>query len=69
MFEASCFRKLKGFLYRDHIANEEVKSRIRNAVGPHEDLLTQTEVVRALFKIIGSGKDYPTKDLVGWLVA
>ena len=26
--------------YRDHITNEEVKARIRNAIGPYEDLLT-----------------------------
>ena len=31
-------RKLLGFSYKDHITNEEVKARIGNAVGPHEDL-------------------------------
>ena len=41
------FRKLLGISYRDHITNEEVKARIGNAIRPYEDLLTQTEVVRA----------------------
>ena len=38
--EMTCFRKLLGNSYRDHITNEEVKSRIGNAIGPYEDLLT-----------------------------
>ena len=37
--EMRCFRKVLGILYRDHITNEEVKARIGNAIGPHEDLL------------------------------
>ena len=35
-----CFRKLLDISYRDHITNEEVKTRIGNAIGPFEDLLT-----------------------------
>ena len=27
-------------LYRDHVTNEEVRNRIRQAIGPYEDLLT-----------------------------
>ena len=38
-----CFRKLLGISYRDHITNEEVKARIRNAIGPYEDLLTSVK--------------------------
>ena len=33
-------RKLLGITYRDHISNEEVRNRTRQAIGPHEDLLT-----------------------------
>ena len=51
-------------MYRDLITNEEVKARIGNALGPHEDLLTsektQTEVARARHAIIWTGQDYPT---------
>ena len=36
--EMRCFRKLLGISYRDHITNEEVKTRIGNPIGPHEDL-------------------------------
>ena len=38
--EMRCFRILLGISYRDHITNEEVKARIRNAIGQYEDLLT-----------------------------
>ena len=38
-----CFRKLLGISYRDHIANEEVKTRIGNAIGPYGDLLTSVK--------------------------
>ena len=38
--EMRCFRELLGISYRDHITNEEVKARNRNAIGPYEDLLT-----------------------------
>ena len=38
--EMSCFRKLLGISYRDHITNEDVKARVGNAIGPYEDLLT-----------------------------
>ena len=31
--------KLLCISYRDHITNEEVKTRIGNAIGPYEDLL------------------------------
>jgi hypothetical protein len=35
-----CFRRLLGISYKDHITNEEVKNRIRQAIGPYEDLTT-----------------------------
>ena len=38
----TCFRKLLGISYRDHIANEEVKARIGNAIRPYE-LLTSVK--------------------------
>ena len=34
-----CLRKLLGNTYIDHISNEEVRNRTRQAIGPHEDLL------------------------------
>ena len=41
--EMRCFRKLLGISYRDHITNEEVKSKIGNAIGPYEDLLNSVK--------------------------
>ena len=35
-----CFRRLLGISYRDHVTNEKVGNRIRQAIGPYEDLLT-----------------------------
>ena len=35
-----CYRKILHILYKDHITNEEVRVKIQQAIGPHEDLLT-----------------------------
>ena len=37
------FRKLLGISHRDHITNEEVKTRTGNTIGPYEDLLTSVK--------------------------
>ena len=36
----SCYRKILHISYKDHVTNEEVRAKIRQAIGPHEDLLT-----------------------------
>ena len=38
-----CFHKLLGILYRAYITNKEVKTRIGNAIGWYEDLLTSVK--------------------------
>ena len=38
--EMRCFRKLLGVSYRDHITNDAVRDRIRQAIGPYDDILT-----------------------------
>lgn len=38
-----CFQKLLDISYRDHITNEEVKTRIKNNIGPYEELLTSAK--------------------------
>ena len=38
--EIRCFCRLLGISYLDHIINEEVHNKIRQAIGPYEDLLT-----------------------------
>ena len=38
--EMRCYRKILCISYKDHVTNEEVRAKIRQAFGPHEDLLT-----------------------------
>ena len=38
--EMRCFRQILRISYKDHVTNEEVRAKIQQAVGPHEDLLT-----------------------------
>ena len=33
------YRKILSISYKDHVTNEEVCAKIRQAIGPHEDLL------------------------------
>ena len=38
----TCYRKILRISYKDHnyVTNEEVRAKIQQAIGPHEDLLT-----------------------------
>ena len=38
--EMRCYRKILHISYEDHVTNEEVRAKIQQATGPHEDLLT-----------------------------
>ena len=38
--EIRCYRKILRISYKDHVTNEEVRAKIQQAIGPHEDLLT-----------------------------
>ena len=38
--EMRCYRKILYISYKDHITNEEVRAKIQQAIGPHEDFLT-----------------------------
>ena len=35
-----CYRKILRISYKDHVANEKVRAKIQQAIGPPEDLLT-----------------------------
>ena len=37
--EMRCYRKILGIPNEDHVANNEVRAKIQQAIGPHEDLL------------------------------
>ena len=38
--EMRCYRKILLISCKDHVTNEEVRAKIQQAIGPHEDLLT-----------------------------
>ena len=38
--EMRCYRKILHISYKDHVTNEEVRGKIQQATGPHDDLLT-----------------------------
>ena len=37
--EMRCYRKILHISYKDHVTNEEVRAKIQQSIGPHEDLL------------------------------
>ena len=38
--EMRCYRKILLISYKDHVTIEEVRAKIQQAIGPHENLLT-----------------------------
>ena len=36
--EMGCCGKILNISYKDHVTSEEVRAKIRRAIGPHEDL-------------------------------
>ena len=38
--EMRCYRKILHVSYKDNVTDEEVRAKIQQAIGPHEDLLT-----------------------------
>ena len=41
--EMRCYRRLLNISYKDHVTNKEVRDRIQNATGMHDDLLTMVK--------------------------
>ena len=41
--EMRYYRRLLSISYKDHVTNEEVRNRIQNATGGHDDLLTMVK--------------------------
>ena len=41
--EMRCYRRLLNISYKDLVTNEEVRNRIQNAIGVHDDLLTMVK--------------------------
>ena len=38
--EMRCYRNILHISYKDHVTNEEIRAKIQQAIGPHEDLRT-----------------------------
>ena len=38
--ELRCYRKVLHISHKDHVTNKEVRAKVQQAIGPHEDLLT-----------------------------
>ena len=38
--EMKCYRKIPHISYIDHVSNQDVRAKVQQAIGPHEDLLT-----------------------------
>ena len=59
--EVRCYRKIPHISYEDHFTNEEVRAKIQQAIGPHEDLLTivkrHTAVIWSCLPFIRSGQN------------
>ena len=34
-----CYHKILRISYKDHVNNEKVRAKIKQAIGPHEDLI------------------------------
>ena len=43
VLEMRCCKRLLNISYKDHVTNEEVRNRIQNAFGVHDDLLTMVK--------------------------
>ena len=41
--EMRCYRKILHISQKDHVTNEEVRAKIQQAIGPHEDPLTNVK--------------------------
>ena len=38
-----CYRKILRISYKEYVTNEEVRAKIQQTIGPHEDLLTMVK--------------------------
>ena len=61
--EMRCYHKILYISYKDHVTNEEVRAKIQQAIGPHEDLLTivkrrKLQVVWSCLPFIRSGQNH-----------
>ena len=58
--EMRCYRRILRISYKDHVTNEEVRAKIQQAIGPHEDLLTivKRRKLQWYYHVIRSGQNH-----------
>ena len=60
--EMRCYRKILHISYKDHVTNKEVCAKMKQAIGPHKDLLMiikrRRAVVWSSFPFIRSGQNH-----------
>ena len=44
--EMRCYRKILHISYKDHVTNEEVRAKVQQAIGSHDDLLTNVKEIK-----------------------
>ena len=44
-------RQIRGISYNDHVTNEEVRAKIQQAIGPHDDLLAIVKRLKLLWYV------------------
>ena len=54
--ERRCYRRLLNISYKDHVTNEEVRNKIQNAIGVHDDLLTMLKKQKLISRSSGMAK-------------
>ena len=49
-----CYRRFLNISYKDHVTNEEVRNRIQNAIGLHDDLLLSSHLSPLTSEVLGA---------------
>ena len=57
--EMRCYRRLLNISYKDHLTNEEIRNRIQNAIGVHDDFQKKR---KPHLKILRHGEDNSAGD-------
>ena len=64
--EMRCYRKILRISYKDHVTNQEVHSKIQQAIVPHKNLLTivktrKQQVVWTCLSFVRSDQNHPAR--------
>ena len=68
VLEVICYRRLLNIWCKDHVTNEEVRKRIQNATGVHDDLLTMVKKWKLIWYGHISRSSGMAKTILQWTV-